>query len=152
MSATVRPCRSSSRGTANTGPMPISSGPQPAEAKPRKVPSGLKPRRAASAPDISTQAEAPSESWLALPAVTKAPSPRTGLSLARPSSVVSGRLPSSLASRVSTSRVSPVALSVTVIIALIGTISSSNRPAACAAAVRRWLSRLKASCASREMP
>ncbi len=132
--------------------MPISSGEQPAEAKPRKVPSGVSPRRAASSADISTLAEAPSESWLALPAVMKAPSPRTGLSLARPSRVVSGRLPSSLASRVSTCRVSPVALSVTAMTALIGTISSSNSPASCAAAVRRWLSRANASCASRETP
>ena len=46
--------------------------------------------------DSLALAEAPSESWLALPAVMKAPSPRTGLSLARPSRVVSGRLPSSL--------------------------------------------------------
>ncbi|MNY59458.1 hypothetical protein D3C86_1959130 [compost metagenome] len=35
MSATVRPKRLSSLGTANTGPMPISSGAQPATAMPR---------------------------------------------------------------------------------------------------------------------
>ncbi len=152
MSPTDSPWRANRRGTAKTGPMPISSGPQPAEAKPRKVPSGVSPRRAASAPDITTQADAPSDSWLALPAVTNAPSPRTGLSLARPSSVVSGRLPSSFARRVSTVRVSPVALSVTDIIAEIGTISSSNSPRSWAAAVRRWLSSENASWASREMP
>ena len=70
--------------------MPISSGSQPATAKPRKMPSGLILRLAASLSDISTQAEAPSESWLALPAVMNWSSPRTGFSLARPSSVVSG--------------------------------------------------------------
>ena len=43
---------------------------------------------------MTTQAEAPSESWLALPAVMQPPS-RTGLRPARPSSVVVGRLPSS---------------------------------------------------------
>ena len=49
--------------------------------------------------DISTQAEAPSESWLALPAVMNWSSPRTGFSLARPSMLVSGRLPSSRSQR-----------------------------------------------------
>mgnify|MGYP003694225291 CR=1 FL=1 len=37
------PARASSFGTANTGPMPISSGSQPATAKPRNTPSGGKP-------------------------------------------------------------------------------------------------------------
>ena len=37
------PVRCSSFGTANTGPMPISSGSQPATAKPRNVPSGFRP-------------------------------------------------------------------------------------------------------------
>ncbi len=44
-----RPLRSSSRGTAKTGPMPISSGSQPATARPRNTPIGSRPRRAASA-------------------------------------------------------------------------------------------------------
>src|SRR6266478_2354299 len=43
MSFIVRPCRLSSFGTAKTGPMPISSGRQPATAKPRKTPSGSMP-------------------------------------------------------------------------------------------------------------
>ena len=38
-----RRLRSSSLGTAKTGPMPISSGSQPATAKPRKTPSGFRP-------------------------------------------------------------------------------------------------------------
>ena len=42
MSLTVRPSFFSTLGTANTGPMPISSGSQPATAKPRKRPSGLR--------------------------------------------------------------------------------------------------------------
>src|SRR5256885_1030964 len=45
MSSTLRPWRASSLGTAKTGPMPISSGSQPATAKPRKAPSGDRPRR-----------------------------------------------------------------------------------------------------------
>ena len=49
--------------------MPISSGSQPATAKPRNVPSGFRPFFSASFALITTQAEAPSDSWLALPAV-----------------------------------------------------------------------------------
>ena len=82
MSSTFRPWRASSFGTANTGPMPISSGSQPATARPRKAPSGLRPARSASFASISTQAEAPSESCEALPAVTNLPAPITGSSLA----------------------------------------------------------------------
>ena len=62
------------------------------------MPSGFRPRLAASASLITTQAEAPSESWLALPAVIHLSGPATGFSLARPSRLVSGRLPSSLVS------------------------------------------------------
>ena len=47
------------------------------------------------------QAEEPSESWLALPAVMLVLGPSTGFSAARPSSLVSGRLPSSLSSVIS---------------------------------------------------
>ena len=49
--------------------MPISSGSQPATAKPRNVPSGFSPFFSAILALITTQAQAPSESWLALPAV-----------------------------------------------------------------------------------
>ncbi len=68
-SSTLRPWRCSNFGTAKTGPMPISSGSQPATAQPLKAPSGVSPRRSASSDDIMTTAAAPSESWLALPAV-----------------------------------------------------------------------------------
>ena len=44
------------------------------------MPIGSRPRRAASLSDMRTQAEAPSDSWLALPAVMNSLSPRTGLS------------------------------------------------------------------------
>ena len=69
MSSIVMPARCNSFGTANTGPMPISSGSQPATAKPRNVPSGVSPFFSAILALITTQADAPSESWLALPAV-----------------------------------------------------------------------------------
>ena len=63
-----------------------------------------KPSRSAVARSISSCAEAPSDNWLALPAVTKRPSLmiwpsfHTGFSRARPSNVVSARMPSSLSS------------------------------------------------------
>ena len=95
MSPSRSPARCSSRETANTGPIPISSGSQPATVNPRKMPSGWRPRCSASFASITTQAEAPSESWLALPAVMQNPSPRTGFNTARPSAVESGRAPSS---------------------------------------------------------
>ena len=133
------PVRSSRRGTAKTGPMPISSGSQAATAKPRKMPSGESPRRSATLASMTTQAEAPSESWLALPAVTWPFSPATGFSEARPSRVVSGRLPSSCASVTGSSRGSPLALSTTSFVVGSGTISWLSRPSRWAAAVRCWL-------------
>src|SRR5690606_6143464 len=150
MSSTVRPWRLSSLGTANTGPMPISSGSQPATAKPRKMPSGFRLRRSASLALISTQAEAPSENWLALPAVITPPGvagrmPRT------PSRVVSGRMPSSAETVTSLVIIAPVALSVVPMMVVIGTISSSNLPASRAAAARCWLRAPYSSCASLEM-
>src|SRR5262249_4124767 len=66
MSSMASPCCFSSLGTANTGPMPISSGSQPATASARNVPSGVSPRCSASFAPMITQAEAPSQSWLAL--------------------------------------------------------------------------------------
>jgi hypothetical protein len=109
---------------ANTGPMPISSGWQPATAQPLKAPSGCRPRRSASLASISTTAAAPSLSWLALPAVTHLPGPLTGCSLARPSSVVSGRLHSSRSTVVDDRLGALVALSTTFITVFTGMISS----------------------------
>ena len=133
------------------GPIPISSGSQPAMAKPLKIPSGASPRSRAVSAFITTTAAAPSLSCEALPAVMTPPS-ITGLSLARPSRVVSGRLPSSSPSVTSLSEISPVALSCTFMVAVMGTISWSNLPACCAAAVRCWLWRAYSSWASRLMP
>ncbi len=79
--------------------MPISSGSQPATAKPRKISLGLMPRAFARSADITSVAEAPSESCEELPAVT-VPLPlvlsKWGGRARSPSSVVSGRLHSSL--------------------------------------------------------
>src|ERR687890_475320 len=61
------------------------------------MPSGCSPRRDASPSSITTQAEAPSESWEALPAVMnrpcliRCPSASTGLRAARPSGLVRRR-------------------------------------------------------------
>ena len=93
------------------------------------------------------QAEAPSENWLALPAVMTPPGtagrmPRT------PSSVVSGRMPSSAETVTSLVIIAPVAGSVVAMMVVIGTISSSNLPSRCAAAARRWLRTPYSSCAS----
>ncbi len=85
---------------------------------------------------MTTLTDAPSESWLALPAVMTLPGPRTGSSFSSPSSVVSGRLPSSLSSVTSRIETSPVSLSLTAIVAVTGMISSSNLPVRCASAVR----------------
>jgi hypothetical protein len=84
---------------------------------------------------MTTQAEAPSDSWLALPAVTT-PSARTAFRAASPSRVVSGRTPSSRARVTSRCETAPVALSTTFMVAVIGTISAPKRPAAWAAAAR----------------
>ena len=98
MSSTRSPWRFKSLGTAYTGPMPISSGSQPATANPRKISFGLMPSCFARSIDMSSVADAPSESCEELPAVT-VPCPldlsKTGGSESRPSSVVSARLHSS---------------------------------------------------------
>src|SRR5882672_6084858 len=97
ISSIFSPCRFRSRGIATTGPTPISSGSTPAATKPRKMPSGLMPFCAATVSLITTQADAPSDNWLALPALMVLPS-NTGLMPASPAAVVSGRGPSSCAS------------------------------------------------------
>src|SRR5919106_540823 len=117
---------------------PLVRNPQPITVKPRKMPSGRNPRFAASAPSITTHAEARSENWLALPAATTPPG-RAGLIRDTPSYVVSGRIPSSAASVTSFVRRRPESLSATPITVGKGTISSLNFPSACAAAARCWL-------------
>ena len=130
--------------------MPISSGSQPATAKPRKMPSGVRLRCSASFASITTQADAPSENWLALPAVITPPGTAERI-LDTPSSVVSGRMPSSSLTVTSFDSIAPVALSGTPAVTVIGTISALKRPAARAAAARCWLCTPYSSCASFEM-
>ena len=68
------------------------------------------------------------------------------------SSVVPGRLPSSLLTVTSFMLVAAVSLSVTSIRVASGTISASSRPSVCAAAVRIWLTSAYSSCISRVIP
>ena len=150
MSSTFFPVLANSFETAKTGPMPISSGSHPATAKPRKMPIGFKPRLAASLSLMTAHAAAPSENWLALPAATTPPG-NAGLICATPAYVVSGRMPSSIASVTSFVYTRDDSLSATPIVTVIGTISSLNFPAACAAAARCWLCAPYSSCLSREI-
>ena len=133
-----RPACFSSFGAANTGPMPISLGSQPATANPRNTPSGFTPRCAAARSLMTTTADAPSANWLALPAATTPPS-RAGLIFDTPSNVVSGRIPSSRLTVTSSTDAAPESLSTTFIRVVIAAISSSKRPASRAAEARRWL-------------
>ncbi|SVJ77531.1 Uncharacterised protein [Klebsiella pneumoniae] len=112
-SAIFSPFALSSFGTENTGPMPISSGSQPATVKPRKKAFGSRPSASAFSRLISRVIEAPSESCEALPAVTEPSSANAGFSEARPSRVVSGRLQSSRSTTPSSTCFSPLALSST---------------------------------------
>ncbi|SKX89333.1 Uncharacterised protein [Mycobacteroides abscessus subsp. abscessus] len=81
-----------------------------------------------------------------------APSGSTARRPASDSLVVEGRLPSSRSSMTSCSDVSPVSLSTTSLVVRSGTISSANRPASCAAAVRCWEISASSSCRSRLTP
>ena len=135
---------------AKTGPMPISSGSQPATANARKRPIGCSPRAAAAFSLITTHAEAPSENWLALPAAIVPPG-NAGLIFDTPSYVVSPRMPSSAAIVTSSVKIRDVALSALPIVTVIGTISSLNLPAAAAAAARCWLCTPYSSWRSRGM-
>jgi hypothetical protein len=146
MSDTFSPARCSRRGTAKTGPMPISSGSQPATAKPRKMPSGWMPSCSARLPFITTQALAPSE-LAGVAGGDHAARQRRARPLTA-SSVVSPRMPSSLSMVTSLRVMRPVALSTTPITVVIGTISAANLPASCAAWARCWLRTPYSSCAS----
>ena len=110
-------------------------GATPALAMPSTRARGLRPYFCTASALARIIAAAPSLTPEALPAVTVLPSPLTGLSLARASAVVSARGCSS------------VSITVSPFLPLIttGTISSAKKPACCAAAVRCWLRRAKAS-------
>ena len=108
MSSTFSPAFFSSFGTAKTGPIPISSGSHPATCKAAKDPERLKPFFSARFAFITTQADAPSENWLALPAAITPPGMR-GANLRYAFEVVSARMPSS-AARVTSSGDHPAGL------------------------------------------
>ena len=74
---------------------------------------------------ITTHAEAPSDNWLALPAVMKPPS-RTGFNDDSPSRFVPGRLPSSFSSTTSSKVISFVSLFITPLFDGSGTISTKE--------------------------
>src|ERR1041385_2591447 len=82
---------------AGTGPIPMMRGSTPAAATATTRALGVRPSSSTALSDATSSAHAPSLSPLEFPAVTDPlPSPRNaGLSLARISGVVSGRMPSS---------------------------------------------------------
>ncbi len=92
---------------------------------------------------MTTRAAAPSEIWLALPAVIVPSGEKAGFSLASDSTVVSGRTPSS----VSTTRGSPLRCGT-----FTGVISSAKRCSLIAAAARSCELAEKLSCRSRLRP
>ncbi len=149
MSASDRPAYLSAAGIASIGPMPMISGGTPRAAKLTKRASGLRSNCLTAFSLARISAPAPSLVCELLPAVTLPLAANTGRSLARPSSEVSGRGPSSS----ETVRVfvpcSPVARLGKRSTTSIGVISSLNSPPFCAFSARRCDSSANASCASR---
>ena len=141
MSATVSPARSSSLRMAGTGPIPMTRGSTPATAVATTRAIGRSPIARARPASTTSRADAPSLIPDAFPAVTVPPSRNAGRSFARPSAVASGRGCSSRATRTG----SPFRWGIGT-----GTSWASKRPSSMAAAVRRWLSRAKASWRSRD--
>ena len=134
-SATVQPAFSSAFRDAGIGPVPMTAGSTPAVAEDTIRASGSSPRALASAALISTSAAAPSLSPEALAAVTEPSFVKAGFSPCMASSVAPWRMNSSLST--TTSPLRPLIVT--------GAISSSNRPAFCAASALFWLATAKAS-------
>ena len=119
--------------------MPIVAGGTPATAHDTSRTRGRRPSSAAPLGVVTTQIAAPSFCPEAFPAVTVASGssrPMIGRSRARASRLVSGRMCSSRSTTVSPLRPGTVT----------GTISSANRPSACAAAARRCERTANSSC------
>ena len=129
------PARSSALRDAPTGPSPMTSGAQPDTAMLFTRASGSIPCSLAYASLHTTTAAAPSVRGEEVPAVTVPSAMNAGFRSASPSRLVSSRMQPSRPMRAP-----PVST---------GTISSSSRPPARAAAARRWLSSANASCSSR---
>ena len=98
---------------------------------------------------MTITAAAPSLVCDELPAVTLPVAWNAGFSLASASGDVSRRGPSSVSMRLGAAGARPTAGAASTIAASTATISSAKRPASIAATALRWLSRAKASCASR---
>mmetsp|Transcript_88067 Transcript_88067/g.195920 ORF Transcript_88067/g.195920 Transcript_88067/m.195920 type:complete len:205 (-) Transcript_88067:731-1345(-) len=123
MSPTERPAFSKAAGMAKAGPMPMRFGSTPTTATlRRRARTGRLSFFAAERRAKSTMA-APSETWLALPAVVLPPGLKAAFSLLKPSRVVPARGPSSAFT--TTSERLP-SLSFTLVAT--GTISESKRP------------------------
>ena len=142
ISSRVRPVLRNTFRMASTGPMPMMLGSQPVTANPRNTARGSRPFFSAVSRSISTTAPAPSLIGELLPAVHTPSGSKAVGRLPRVSMVLSGRTHSSLSTTVVLPRFPGT---------VTGIICSSNRPAACAAAAFRWLSRAKASHSSRVM-
>ena len=140
--SSVSPARSRTLAVAGIGPVSMVMGSTPARAKLWNRARGRSPSAFAFSSLMIRTAAAPSVICDELPAVTLPSSLNAGLSLARDSRLLSGRMPSS---RTKTS----LPLSVSTVT---GTISFSNRPSSVARAARLWLSTLNASSSSRLMP
>ena len=95
------------------------------------------------AADMTTIADAPSEIWLALPAVMLPALSNAGRSLPSDSTVVSARTPSSVSTRIG----SPLRWGTGT-----GTISSANLPSLMAAAARSCDLAARSSCGARSSP
>ena len=115
------------------------------------------PARSAASADITTTAAAPSEICEAVPAVIVPSFPKAGRSLAKASTVVPGRMPSSCVT-VSVSPLfcpggtTPPAPPARACGTGTPTISAANRPFLVAAAARWWDMAANSSCCSRVMP
>mmetsp|Transcript_70736 Transcript_70736/g.216814 ORF Transcript_70736/g.216814 Transcript_70736/m.216814 type:complete len:246 (+) Transcript_70736:210-947(+) len=147
MSSTLRPAFFKASGIANAGPTPMYAGSTPTTAKLRMRASTGRPSFVATERRAIKTMAAPSDTWLALPAVVLPPALKAALSSPKPLVVVSARGPSSALT--TTSLTLP---SASFTFAVIGTISASKRPAFWAATARRCDSAAILSCVSREMP
>ena len=146
MSARRILARSSTFEVAGIGPVSMVTGSTPARANEWNRARGVRPRLVARSSLMMSTAAAPSVICDELPAVTLPSSfLKAGLSWASVSTVVSGRMPSSV------STMSPVSLPSSSF-STTGTISRWKRPSAVARAARCWLVAPKRSRSSRDSP
>mmetsp|Transcript_114490 Transcript_114490/g.318435 ORF Transcript_114490/g.318435 Transcript_114490/m.318435 type:complete len:265 (+) Transcript_114490:426-1220(+) len=147
MSEAFSPAFSNADGIAKAGPMPMSLGSTPTHAKLRIRAKMGRPNAFAALRRAMRIIDAPSDIWLAFPAVVDPPSLKTGFNFAKLSIVVPSRGPSSAAT------VTGFTLpSFCFTMAVKGTISESNQPFFCAATAFAFDSTAIRSCTSREIP